>query len=102
MRAVVRHVGGAHLAFMQQLESIDLRTVSRSLAEAFRHHAPHGYLRGKTAMRDHLEEELGCSALEAEELVDTLESRGFLRFESSPLARSEADSTWAIDWNRRE
>lgn len=87
---------------MQQPESIDLRTVSRSLADAFRHHAPHGYLRGKTVMRDHLEQTLGYSALDAEELVDTLEARGFVRFASSPEARSEADTPWAIDWNRSE
>lgn len=87
---------------MQRPEQIDLRTVSRSLAEAFLHHPPHGYLRGKTIMRDHLQQSLGYSALEAEELIDTLESRGFLRFGADARDASIVDAPWAIDWNRRE
>jgi hypothetical protein len=42
------------------------------------------YLPGKTAMRDALCEELGLSQLEAEELCDSLEERGILRFVRSP------------------
>jgi hypothetical protein len=42
------------------------------------------YLPGKTAMRDALCEELGVSQLEAEELCDSLEERGILRFVRSP------------------
>lgn len=85
-----------------QPESIDLRTVGRTLGRAFRHHPPLGYLAGKTLMRDTLEDELGCSALEAEELVDTLESRGFVRFEGDPTAGEEAGTPWAIEWERDE
>lgn len=87
---------------MQHPESIDLRSVAQSLADVFRHHPPQGYLRGRTMMRDHLEQSRGYSALEAEELIDTLEARGFLRFDSSPEGPSRADTPWTIDWNRSE
>lgn len=55
-----------------------------------------GYLRGKALMRDALVETRGYSALQAEELVDTLEARGFLRFEGDPSERSVADAHWAL------
>lgn len=85
-----------------QPESIDLRIVGRTLGRVFSHHPPLGYLRGKTEMRDALEDQLGCSALEAEELVDTMESRGFVRFEGDPAAPTETDTPWAIEWKRDE
>lgn len=78
-------------------ESIDLLAISSSLARAFRRHPPQGYLRGKTVMRDYLEQAFGYSALDAEQLVDMLEAQGFLRFASSPELRSQADTPWAID-----
>lgn len=87
---------------MQHPESIDLRSVAQSLADVFRHHPPQGYLRGRTLMRDHLERALGYSALDAEELIDTLEARGFLHFGSSPESRSRASTPWTIDWDRPE
>ena len=57
---------------------------------------PVGYLRGKALMRDLLVEIKGFSELEAEELVDTLELRGFLRFLGDPAERSVADAHWEI------
>jgi len=42
-----------------------------------------GYLEGKTLLRDRLLSLLDCSELQAERLVDTLETRGFLRFHRS-------------------
>lgn len=87
---------------MIALEEIDLDRLSEDLNEQFRHNPPVGYLRGKTALRDAVVEKLGCSALEAEELVDTMESRGFLHFDGSPARRSEADSTWEIETDRDE
>jgi hypothetical protein len=38
------------------------------------------YLRGKTILRDAVEDELGCSDEIAERLVETLELQGFVRF----------------------
>jgi hypothetical protein len=58
---------------------------------------PVGYLRGRSYFRDVLVHELGCSDLEAEELVDTLEMHGYLRFEGDPAERSRAESRWSID-----
>jgi len=39
---------------------------------------------------------MGFSQLEAEELIDTLELRGYLKFLGDPSERSEADSRWEI------
>lgn len=78
-------------------ESVDLLAVSSSLARAFRHSPPQGYLRGKTAMRDCLEQRYGYSALDSERLIDMLEAQGFLRFTASPEAHSLADAPWAIE-----
>ena len=40
-----------------------------------------GAIAGRTTMRDAIAAELGCSLLEAEELVDTMVGRNFLRLE---------------------
>jgi hypothetical protein len=55
-----------------------------------------GYLRGKSLMRDVLVERKGYSALLSEELIDTLENNGYLRFEGDPSERSLADAHWAV------
>lgn len=86
---------------MVSWEEIDLLRLSEGLKRDFAHDPPVGYLRGKTALRDRVANRLGCSELEAEELVDTLESRGFLRFDGDPTARSQVDSTWRIRLKRR-
>lgn len=57
---------------------------------------PVGYLRGKALMRDVLVSMRGFSELEAEELIDTLELRGFLKFLGDPSERSVADAHWDI------
>ncbi|ABC81043.1 hypothetical protein [Anaeromyxobacter dehalogenans] len=79
------------------IEDIDLA----ALAERIQRHIPSteppvGYLRGRSYFRDVVASELGCSDLEAEELVDTLEMNGFLRFEGDPSARSRAESRWTV------
>ncbi len=79
------------------LDELDLRQLAAQLSERIPPGQPVGYLRGKSALRDLLEEQVGCSALEAEELVDTLESRGYLKFEGDPAARSQAYAHWSID-----
>ncbi len=72
------------------------------LAERLRRHIPEheppvGYLRGRSYFRDVIVAELGCSALEAEELVDTLENNGYIRFQGDPSVRSRAESRWTVD-----
>jgi competence protein ComEC len=85
-----------------RIEDLDLEDV----AERLRRHIPEGeppvgYLRGRSYFRDVLSHELGCSELEAEELVDTLEMNGYLKFEGDPSIRSRAESRWDIDPHRR-
>lgn len=87
---------------MISVEQIDLDDVSERLSRLFDHHPPVGYLRGKAVLRDAVGSLLGCSALEAEEIVDTMESRGFLRYGGDPSAPAEADTPWAIDTERDE
>jgi competence protein ComEC len=80
-----------------RIEDLDLLDVT----ERIRRHIPVGeppvgYLRGRSYFRDVLVHELGCSELEAEELVDTLEMNGYLRFTGDPSVRSHAESRWEI------
>lgn len=71
------------------------------VAERLRRHIPAneppvGYLRGRSYFRDVLGHEYGLSDLEAEELVDTLELHGYLRFLGDPAERSRAESRWEV------
>lgn len=77
-------------------EEVDLAQLTDALRQELRPGEPVGYLRGKSLMRDVLVQRCGFSALEAEEMVDTLEMRGYLRFLGDPSERSVADSHWAI------
>ncbi len=81
-----------------RIEDVDLLDV----AERLRRHIPEGeppvgYLRGRSYFRDVLVQELSCSELEAEALVDTLEMNGYLKFSGDPSVRSRAESRWDID-----
>ena len=78
-------------------EDLDLKELTESLKRALKPGEPVGYLRGKALMRDVLVHERSVSELEAEEMVDTLEMRGFLHFLGDPSARSEAESHWSIE-----
>ncbi len=59
-------------------------SAGRALRERFGTFVGVEYLPGKTAMRDELCERFGVSLLEAEELCDSLEASGALRFISTP------------------
>jgi hypothetical protein len=87
---------------MRSIEEIDLATLAEDLRRFFYTDPPVGYLRGRTAFRDAIVQKLGCSSIEAEDLVDTLEARGFLHFAGDPQQRSEADAPWDIDSSRPE
>jgi len=78
-------------------EDLGLAELARDLQRALRHRGAEGYLRGKSLMRDLLVEEHRFSQLEAEDLVDTLETRGFLHFLGHPARRSAVDTGWEID-----
>jgi hypothetical protein len=77
-------------------DDLDLRQLTAELKAALGPGEPVGYLRGKSLMRNVLVDMKGFSELEAEELIDTLELRGFLRFLGDPTERSVADSHWEI------
>jgi hypothetical protein len=78
-------------------EEVDLTQLVALLRRSFGRHLHASYLRGKTLMRDVLIVEMRCSAFEAEQLVETLELQGYLRFphladETHPSDRH----SWAI------
>jgi hypothetical protein len=77
-------------------DDLDLRQLTADLKHMLAPGEPVGYLRGKSLMRNLLVETKGFSELEAEELIDTLEIRGFLRFLGDPTERSVADAHWEI------
>ncbi len=78
-------------------EDLDLKALTEELKRRLGPAEPVGYLRGKSMMRDALVKEEGFSELEAEELIDTLEMNGFLRFLGDPSERSRADAGWEIE-----
>lgn len=80
------------------VEQLDLSQLASALRRRYGRYLVAGYLHGKTLMRDALEELLRCSDSMAEELVETLELQGYLRFPhladaTHPVARH----TWIID-----
>ncbi len=59
-------------------ESVDLAAL-RSALEARCGAFVEGEVVGRTALRDEVAQQVGCSVLDAERLVDTMVGRGFLR-----------------------
>lgn len=67
---------------------LDLREVMDALQAQLRGCAPdslRGFVTGKTVMRDGITAALGCSMAQSELLVDTLEARGWLRFDADDM-----------------
>jgi hypothetical protein len=62
------------------VEDIDLSALADALRVRVGASLEASYLRGKTILRDAIEEELCCSDEIAERLVETLELQGFVRF----------------------
>jgi hypothetical protein len=61
--------------------SVDLQRLSDSLQQILNSPiVPGGMLEGKTVLREVTMSLLNCSELEAENVVDTLVARGFVRF----------------------
>ncbi|HET8540144.1 MAG TPA: DNA internalization-related competence protein ComEC/Rec2 [Anaeromyxobacter sp.] len=81
-----------------RIEDLDLLEVTERLRRRIPpNDPPVGYLRGRSWFRDVLVDELRCSELEAEALVDTLENNGYIRFLGDTSVRARAESRWAID-----
>lgn len=84
---------GVHLA----VEEVDLAALAAAVRRRYGRHLYASYLRGKTLMRDAIVEELRCSAYEAEELVETLELMGYVRFpELADQTHALTRDTWVI------
>jgi hypothetical protein len=76
------------------VEAIDLATLTVQLAQRVEAGARVGPIAGRTAFRDEVVALLHCSALEAEQVVDTLVARSFLVFRAGAwqLQECSADS----------
>lgn len=75
---------------------LDLSALVRGLASTFAGAPPVGFVRGRTAVRDAVQHRLSCSQLEAEQLVDTLISRGLLRFTGDPQTAEDPGAPWVF------
>jgi hypothetical protein len=62
------------------VDDIDLSALCDALRARLGSSIEASYLRGKTVMRDAIAIHLGCSDEIAEQLVETLELQGFVRF----------------------
>ena len=79
-------------------EEIDLNDLRRQLAARFGEAPPAGYVRGKGDLRAAVVALLKCSELEAEQLVDTLESRRLIRYQGDPAdAIDQLENLWRLD-----
>jgi hypothetical protein len=77
-------------------EEVDLAELAQALQSELVGESVAGYLEGRTALRDQVVTVLHSSELEAEELIDTMVSRGFLRFSGDPSGSSPA-GFWRVD-----
>jgi hypothetical protein len=90
----MRHAYSVPVPF--PVEEIDLAELVAALRARFAGDVPAGYLDGRTALRDAVAERLGCSALEAEAIVDTLVARGFVRYLGDPAAALDDGRGWSV------
>ncbi len=77
-------------------EEVDLEDLAVRLGQAFGEVPPVGYLPGRTALRDAVASQLGCSQLQAEEVVDTMVERGFLRYLGPTIEGVDELEPWSI------
>jgi hypothetical protein len=77
-------------------EDLDLQELTQELRGALGNSDPVGYLRGKSLMRNALVHEKGFSELDAEQLIDTLELRGFIKYLGDPSEPSQANAHWEL------
>jgi hypothetical protein len=79
-------------------EEIDLNELRRQLAARFADAPPAGYVCGKGQLRGAVVHILKCSELEAEQLVDTLEGRGLIRYEGDRSGKVDRLEThWSFE-----
>ena len=78
-------------------EETDLAQLATELMSIFAGKPPRGYLPGRTVLRDEVASRLTCSQLEAEQIVDTMKSRGFLRYEGAVSTEIDDMRPWTIN-----
>jgi hypothetical protein len=83
-------------ASVSKLGGRALADLSTLIAPSLEGTPPLGYVRGKTLMRDVLVRVLDCSEVEAELLVDQLEARGLIRFDTPPAASTMTQGVWRV------
>ena len=77
-------------------DDVDLEDLAERLEQLFGEAPPLGYLLGRTAIRDAVSAYLGCSDLQAEEIVDTMVGRGFLKYEGPTIEGIDQITPWRI------
>ena len=83
-------------------EQVDLAKVVRIFERRFGAALPQGYVLGRSMFRDAIVEELGCSELDAENLVDTMIGLGYLQFDGSPSEAIDNLEPWTISTKEGE
>ena len=78
------------------IEEVDLADLTIRLRSRLAGAALREYLDGRTVLRDAVVAELECSELEAEEIVDTLVARAFVRYEGDPTAALDEGGGWSL------
>lgn len=66
------------------IADVDYRAVQKHLRSQFRDAPPEGAIMGRTALRDAVAAFVGCSLLQAEQIVDTLVVRNSVVLVRSP------------------
>ncbi len=67
----------------ETIPQVDLAVIASQLQQVFGSQSIEGPIVGRTLMRDEVARLLGCSLLQAEELVDTMVGRGILVLDRS-------------------
>jgi hypothetical protein len=81
---------------IEQRQSVDLAALAASLDRSFGGSLPEGYVRGRTALRDAVAAQLHCPDAMAEQVVETMIGRSFLRFDGDPTSPADAARPWVI------
>ena len=81
----------------QPLTDVNLAAVAEMMKELFGATHPAGYLEGRTMLRNAIAAHLDCSMLDAEALVETMQSRGYLYYAGMPEADVDERHPWTIE-----
>ena len=88
--------GAAKSSIVSSTIGPDARALTRALEERFALHPPLGYVSGKTQIRNAVMGLVGVSEMEAETIVDTLHSRGFIQYRGDQTAVEPTRLDWVF------